>query len=208
MIIPFKRRSSHTLILFYAKMGACLTLVLSIISYFFLDRSIAKAVEHLPFSLYELCSFLTVWIDPKVHLLLWPVLYFVLLYVVKKPKFAKIALILLVAVPLADVACELIKWVCARPRPELYLSSGIYGFDCMRLSTLFQSFPSGHATIAGVIGGIFACIRPKWTFYFLGGSLILASTRIWLNVHYLSDVLAGVFLGALIAQWTYVKMKG
>ncbi len=207
MIIPFRKRSHKTKILSHAGMGALITFGLVFISYFFIDRSLAQFLVHLPISMYLCSAALTHLIDPKVCYIVWPLLYFIMRCVAKKPKIAQAILIFIIAIPLADVASGIIKWVCGRPRPELFLSKGLYGFDFFRLQNLFQSFPSGHATTSGVIGGIFSCFKPHWTFPILGASFLLALTRVFLGMHFLSDIIAGVFLGALIGQWVYEKFK-
>lgn len=69
------------------------------------------------------------------------------------------------------------------------------------------SFPSGHATVAVAVFGFIAYFLYKNTkkliyriLIILGGLLIIAAigfSRIYLGVHYLSDVLAGYLLGLL-----------
>lgn len=73
------------------------------------------------------------------------------------------------------------------------------------------SFPSGHAMFAGVSLGLIAMVvlrestglnRIQRVVLILAGTLItisVAASRIWLGVHYVSDVLAGFLLGALWA---------
>ncbi len=67
------------------------------------------------------------------------------------------------------------------------------------------SFPSGHTVAATVFFGLFATIivslvttkRLKFTVTFstIGMVLAVALSRVYLRVHYLSDVLAGIALG-------------
>ena len=66
----------------------------------------------------------------------------------------------------------------------------------------FHSFPSGHASIFGVGGVIFAWFfrdRAWWWQVGIGGvTILLAYTRVHLGVHFLGDILAGTFLGAVL----------
>lgn len=73
------------------------------------------------------------------------------------------------------------------------------------------SFPSGHSTAAAALYG-FLCfslpLKPKWTGVLWGLLAIsIAYTRIYIGVHFLGDVIAGLALGggiaAVICWWFY-----
>lgn len=92
----------------------------------------------------------------------------------------------------------LLKSHFMRPRPELEFWTPASGY----------SFPSGHATIAAAMYGMLFFIwaryrkqqgRPMWPAIVSGICLIviIGTTRIYLGVHYPTDVLAGFFSGAL-----------
>lgn len=91
----------------------------------------------------------------------------------------------------------LIKSIIARPRPE-----GIIVFD----NVVGSSFPSGHSTIAGV-AAVYAFlsreIKKNFKYLILLLALLTAISRMYLGVHYLSDVIAGLFLGSIIAWGVY-----
>ncbi|MBE3576177.1 MAG: phosphatase PAP2 family protein [Limnochordales bacterium] len=88
---------------------------------------------------------------------------------------------------------QLKSWV-ARERPA--------GVD---MSELGFAFPSGHAFVCTAVFGLFAWIlaryirEPFFRFLIAGGFtlfiLLIAYSRLYLGVHYLSDVLAGLALG-------------
>jgi membrane-associated phospholipid phosphatase len=111
------------------------------------------------------------------------------------------------SIAIANLFTEILKKLLGRARPELFFSEGQYGFSFFSSSNLFSSFPSGHACTIGAICGALACLYPKHWVPFLALSFMLASTRIVLNVHFLSDVIAGVVIGFLIAQVMYKTMK-
>ncbi len=95
----------------------------------------------------------------------------------------------------AELVNLILKLSFQRPRPEV-------GF--VHLDT--YSFPSGHAMISAATYGAFACLLWGRFDSRRARTLILASTalvvaligfsRLYLGVHYLSDVLAGVAGGA------------
>ena len=97
----------------------------------------------------------------------------------------------------AALIMALTKVVLARPRPELFP-------DVNYWQTASPSFPSGHATGSAAFAlTVFFVVRrlaPRWQVAagVLGGLFCLAvsASRLYLQVHYPSDILAGLALGA------------
>ena len=101
----------------------------------------------------------------------------------------------------AVVGAELLVWslkaIVQRPRPVLP--------DPLATATSF-SFPSGHVTMATAVWGALALViarrstdrRSGVAAFATAGLLvvIVAFTRMYLGVHFLSDVVAGALLGA------------
>jgi undecaprenyl-diphosphatase len=102
-----------------------------------------------------------------------------------------------------------LKWLIERPRPDL-VPHGV--------PVLTLSFPSGHATMSAVVyltlGVLLASLQPsrRAALYLLGVAVLLTVlvgfSRVYLGVHWPSDVLAGWSLGAawaaaclLVSQW-------
>ncbi|MFB9865032.1 phosphatase PAP2 family protein [Rufibacter immobilis] len=85
---------------------------------------------------------------------------------------------------------QTMKWLFGRPRPETaFLEQG------------GNSFPSGHAMIGGAFWGllvylVWTNVPQRWARWLLCGLLgtwilLIGFSRVYLNVHYASDVLAG-----------------
>lgn len=97
----------------------------------------------------------------------------------------------------ASVIMGLTKVLLARPRPELFP-------DVDYWQTASPSFPSGHATGSAAFAlTVFYVVRrlyPRWQA--LAGllgllfCLLVSASRLYLQVHYPSDILAGIALGA------------
>lgn len=75
---------------------------------------------------------------------------------------------------------------------------------------VFTSFPSGHTTsaAAAMVGLFAASKKKKFTFPVLFFPLLMGMSRIYLMVHYASDVLAGLIAGTIggIAAYFLTKL--
>ena len=88
----------------------------------------------------------------------------------------------------------LLKLAIARPRPEDIMNVGFWA------SATFSSFPSDHASTAFVMFGIMGHHLKKWKLWLYLLAVLIAISRVYLGVHYPTDVLAGAFLGILVSQ--------
>lgn len=101
------------------------------------------------------------------------------------------AVAVMAGVAAAGVVTEIVKLIVARPRPPMQYHSGI--------SEMTYSYPSGHvtgttalaATTAVVVtGGLARTIR-RWAIGVAAMiSVVAAATRLYLGVHWFTDVLA------------------
>jgi membrane-associated phospholipid phosphatase len=95
----------------------------------------------------------------------------------------------------AELILSAAKTFFHRGRPPFPLV-GVNGF----------SFPSGHA-VAGAATAVALVLvllpagpaRRRWEFVAIGFAFVMALSRVYLNAHWFSDVVAGVLLGAGVA---------
>lgn len=123
------------------------------------------------------------------------------------------ATLLLVSTAGGTLLTTVLKAVFRRARPEVFDSG---------YAASFYSFPSGHATVAvGFYGALTLIIayrlrgRARWAVAAAGISLVLliGFSRLYLGVHYPTDVLAGylaaplwvISVGAVYAAWISVR---
>ena len=63
------------------------------------------------------------------------------------------------------------------------------------------SFPSGHATTAFAAAVALSLLVPRWSWWALTLAAVVAYSRVYLGVHYWSDIVAGAILGSAVAWW-------
>jgi undecaprenyl-diphosphatase len=95
----------------------------------------------------------------------------------------------------ADLIALGIKVASDRPRPF----EAMPGVDTLVGATLGTSMPSGHAATSFAGAVILTYLLPRAAPYAFLLAVAIAFSRIYVGVHYPSDVLAGAALGALIA---------
>lgn len=94
----------------------------------------------------------------------------------------------------------LIKNIVQRPRPF---------YTIQELSIIIPepsefSFPSGHASSSfAAANGIFLASRNKKAYVLYTLASLMAISRVYVGVHYLSDVLVGALLGILSSLFVY-----
>jgi undecaprenyl-diphosphatase len=106
------------------------------------------------------------------------------------------AMMLVLTVAAADqLSHQLLKEVIQRPRPYMVLPDAI-----QRVGSGGGSFPSNHAMNSAIIAMILSTYFPRrrslwWTY-----AGVIALSRVYCGVHYPSDVLGGLLIGAGVAM--------
>ena len=85
-----------------------------------------------------------------------------------------------------------IKFAVRRPRPELA------GFAPLTPVVTRLSFPSAHATTSFAAAHVYGALMPAAPLYVV--ATLIALSRIYLGVHYPSDILAGALFGTTLAM--------
>ena len=102
------------------------------------------------------------------------------------------ALTMIIAILLTALVVFVVKLVVRRRRPE-----GEWGKFYRRTDP--HSFPSGHAVRAVMLAVVMLGLGSLWLgLLLLVWAPLVGLARVSMGVHYLSDVLAGMFLGLLV----------
>ncbi len=91
----------------------------------------------------------------------------------------------------------IIKHIVGRVRPSEHIPEE----EMLVKKPRFYSFPSGHSASSFSVVGVSCLLCPYYvTIIFAVVALNIAFSRIYLRVHYLSDVIAGVLLGFVLGM--------
>lgn len=119
----------------------------------------------------------------------------VLLFINKRHR--KTGIMVLVSLIIAAIVGEgIIKHLVQRPRPFV----DIPAYKLLISKPLTYSFPSGHTASSFAAAGILWRELRKYRAYILAGASLIAFSRLYLFVHYPSDIIGGIALG-LFCSW-------
>jgi len=119
------------------------------------------------------------------------------LYEEKKSKFIPI---LFISFFTGIVISYLLKFMIMRTRPEglLYFTLSLIGLN---FKFPDYSFPSTHSVMAFSVLPVLDKEFRKLKFFWIFFSVMIALSRIYLNQHYLSDVVAGIIIGYVTGHY-------
>nr|WP_319489073.1 phosphatase PAP2 family protein [uncultured Caproiciproducens sp.] len=119
-------------------------------------------------------------------------------------KYRMYGVMLLAALMLTHIVGEVIlKQIIVRPRPF----AAFPGHKLLIAAPGGYSFPSGHAASAFAAAFILRKADKRFGFPALFLALLIAFSRVFLFVHYPSDILTGAILGVLCAAFIFYLFK-
>lgn len=106
-------------------------------------------------------------------------------------------ILLCLALFLEALLCDgILKPLIARERPFLELT----GYNNLISAPMSYSFPSGHTMSSFTAATVLYCRQKSSSIFFYTVAALIGFSRIYLFVHYPSDVLGGAVLGILLAH--------
>lgn len=120
------------------------------------------------------------------------------------PKTRKIGVTVLTALILSLIVCNItIKLLVARTRP-FDLREGI---ELIVSKPTDYSFPSGHSSASFAAAAAIFAHKKKWGAGALVLAVLIAFSRLYLYVHFPTDVLCGTILGCICGMAAYFIVK-
>lgn len=186
--------------------GLAVTAAAAAIAYVWLDRPIALLAHHqLQPEHKALFVKLTYIPEPFVPVAVLLFIVLGLLALTGRP-LAKGQTVLFVAgvgLIMAEAIKNQLKYIFGRTWPETwvqdnpsFIRDGVYGFNWFHGGPGYQSFPSGHMSVTCAVISVFWIYYPRWRPLYAVVALAVAAGLIGADYHFLSDIIAGSFVGA------------
>lgn len=116
---------------------------------------------------------------------------------------------------MAQVIKNQLKFVFGRTWPETWVENnpsfihdGAYGFNWFHGGAGYESFPSGHMTATCAVISVLWICYPRFKPIYLLAALAVTVGLVGADFHFLSDVIAGAFVGASTGWMATVLFGG
>ena len=103
------------------------------------------------------------------------------------------------AYAVSGIAAQGVKRLLGRPRPRV-IDDSMAGWG-PSFESGFDAFPSGHATSAFALAAVLSHYYPRGRGVFMILACLVGTARVVRGSHWITDVVAGALLGALIGVW-------
>ena len=169
------------------------------LSYVLWDRTLLGAIHALPPLWIHLGKRVSVFGKAEWY---WaPGLFFAAMFwfIRRNHKLFYVALFFCLSLAMGGILSTVLKFALGRYRPCMLIHDGLYGFTWLGTRTAETSLPSGHCvTVAAAATALWFAYPPLRPVYVLWVATMM-STRLLAEAHYLSDVVAGTYLGVVAA---------
>ncbi len=185
-----------------------LIVLLVVGSYYFLDKGIALYVKKVFISSTRFTFF-----SADIPDLLFPtvcviagIAWAAYFYHVRKGiynKHARFFLVIASAVPFSFILKSILKFVVGRVDARFWLRHpNVKEFHWFHGAGRYDSFPSGHMVVFTVLVIALCRFYPRYRPVYVGFLFALALALITTDYHFLSDIIAGAYLGMLVHDFT------
>ncbi len=163
----------------------------------FVDRPVIAMARRMDASVREVFDIITHFGESTWYLVSFAVLA-LLCWLLALKRHAVVFVFAFCAVAGPGLANQLLKVIFGRTRPAALESLAFYEFHpFMGFEWNHQSMPSGHACNAATLTVVFCTLLPHGRYFWPLPYIVIACSRVVLDVHFPSDVVFGYTLGLL-----------
>lgn len=113
--------------------------------------------------------------------------------------------IVLITLVISTVIGEgVVKHLVRRIRP----CNNVSDIKLLIAKPISYSFPSGHTLSSFAVAEVLSVYFNKYSFIFIGIAFLIALSRLYLYVHYPTDIIAGVIFGLLCSKLVFKILQG
>ncbi len=185
------------------------TVVATTVAFVWLDRPIARFVhDHILREHQAMFAQLTHIPEPFVPLAMIAFVVMGLAALSDRPltRWQTALFVAATSLVMAETIKNGLKYIFGRTWPETwvnnnpsYIRDGVFGFNWFHGGAGYASFPSGHMSVTCALAGVLWIWVPRWRALWALMVLAVAVGLVGADYHFLSDVIAGSFLGASTA---------
>ena len=97
----------------------------------------------------------------------------------------------------------MLKYIVGVARPKYFFFEGFERIDFFNILHKANSFPSGHTQAAFTLAILVMIYFKKYHFYILCLAILMGLSRIFMTMHFPSDIFFGAYLGAIVPILLY-----
>ena len=124
-------------------------------------------------------------------------------------KWRRLLITMMITASLAGLAADGIRAATGRARPNSGVAPGWYGIRngsrWLIIDSRYNSFPSGHTAAAMGLAAPLLLLRRRSGWLLLTLAVVIAASRLILDAHHFSDVIAGALLAFAVSAWWLKK---
>ena len=99
---------------------------------------------------------------------------------------------------LAGILCNILKYVFGVSRPKYFFLEGYERLNFFNLEHKVSSFPSGHTQAAFTLAVLLIIYFRRYYLAIIIVAILMGVSRIFMSMHFPSDIVAGAYLGSLV----------
>jgi membrane-associated phospholipid phosphatase len=162
-------------------------------------------------SVKEVAGFLSNWGDWP-ELMLFGCIALGFAWLARSRVVCKVLLCMMIAATISGALATSLRLLTGRARPNNTEATqewnGLWqGREFLFFKTKYHSFPSGHTGVAFAFFGVAFFANRRYGWWALLAASANAWSRIYLNVHHLSDITAGALIGLITASLVWEQLE-